>query len=126
MTQRQPDMFQCLAHINKLRSRSIQVNDGKVDWLKIKNNTLKSAIGSYLEDIDDFIDFVKMNGDDRLMTELVHFSRKSVRHGIRIPGNLFKHIAGLKVAPQDLMPEFMHAVLMATASAKDRLHRWAI
>ena len=105
-TQRRPDMWQAFAQCNKLRAKQIKTNNGKLDWSIIEKHAKAGNRHEHATEIECFTSFLMLYPIDGLIDDLCQFARKHMPPSTKVPGQLFRVIAEMKLGPDEMIPEF--------------------
>lgn len=87
-----------------------------VDWAAVKANILRTKASGEPGDVPDLIQYVQRWGGETYLQDLNNFHQVFVPSSRLVPGATFKSLSELKLAPDELMPFVVTAVLKTQAS----------
>ena len=120
-TQRRPDMWQTLMHIQRDAVRLARTNPtSTVDWNAVQRHAEKTKVDC-VADIPAFIMFLKVYGGEELVGRLARFAKKRVKHNTVVPGSLFKAIAELRLQPKQMCPLFAYEIVKTCDAASTKV-----
>ena len=115
-TQRRPDMWQVILHLQRSANRMAKLSGGHVDWDVVRKHARQTNAADCNAAIPDFIEFLKLYGGEVLVDRLQVFAKKRIKNGLTVPSALFKSIADLKLKPAEMCPNFAHAIIKTCGS----------
>ena len=120
-TQRRPDMWQTLMHIQRDACRLAKASiTSHVDWAVVQRHAEKTK-AECAPDVGAYISFLKLYGGEKLVERLARFAKKRIRRGNVVPGSLFKAIADMKLQPKELCPLLAHELIKTCGAADTKV-----